>query len=276
MAIEEIRMCPNCGYEYESWVEICPDCGTLVETVPRDPKVEVIPGALDPGEDPRWTVVTNVPNAIIGNFLKTQLQDAGIPVLMERSPSADIAFFSHNDFVPYDLRVPLHMVAEARRILDSRPDRSAGAPYWGTGLDEDEPEEPEYNPFASFETQSPSSNLPEGWHMLPTERDLRARQQHQRSHGADTGDWYRSDSTARASDKKPLIAPEEDEYEQDDEPLEIDKERFSGYYDPYEDEGLSGRTNWVRIVYGILIAALTLPFILQLLQQIATFFDFDK
>ena len=151
-------------------------------------------GGFDPDEDPRWTVVTNVPNAIIGNLIKSQLEDAGIPVFMQRSPSADIAFFSHNDYVPHDLRVPFKMVEDARRLLDSGPDHSPGAPYRGTEFgyeDEDwaETEQPPYTPLGG-----PPSNLPEGWTLLPTERDLHAGRHYRPAH-SDAEGWYRPDTS---------------------------------------------------------------------------------
>src|SRR4029453_2677767 len=108
-----------------------------------------------------WTVVTNVPNAIIGTFIKSQLEDAGIPVLMQRSPSADIAQFSYNDYVPQDLRVPYNMLEDARRVLDGRPDRSLGAPFWGSDLDEEKDDDEETDLPSSY-FGGPSSNLPEG------------------------------------------------------------------------------------------------------------------
>ena len=40
------------------------------------------------------------------------------------------------------------------------------------------------------------------------------------------------------------------------------------YDDPYSSDGDWYKTKWARIVYGILIAALTIPFIFQLLQQL--------
>ncbi|HEY0072407.1 MAG TPA: hypothetical protein VGE04_20800, partial [Chloroflexia bacterium] len=70
-------------------------------------------------EDPRWTVVTNVPNVIIGSLIKDQLQDAGIPVYMLRSSSADIGQFSHYDYAPHDIRVPFNRVREARSLIDA-------------------------------------------------------------------------------------------------------------------------------------------------------------
>jgi hypothetical protein len=237
-------------------------------------------GTLDPDEDPRWTVVTNVPNAIIGNLIKNQLEDAGIPVLMQRSPSADIAQFSYNDYVPQDLRVPFHMMEDARRLLDSRPDRSVGAPYWGSDLDdEDDQDEDEDTglPFTSFEGSS--GNTPEGWTILPTERDARARDHFRRTHGDSEG-WYRSDSAAGAEGRpqsRTGATHTEGQYEFDEEPLEADKIRFSQPYErEYYDETYGGQSKWIRIFYGILLLAISLPFLFQLLQQIAAFFSFDR
>ena len=182
MASEKSFRCPTCGYEYQAWVKVCPDCGSPIEARPG---LELIKGKLDPSEDPRWTIVTNVPNAILGTFIKSQLEDAGIPVLMFRSRSADIAEFSHNDYVPQDLLVPLHRAREARRLIDSAPGNDYGPYEW-----EEEPEEPadleagdeSQAGDLSRETQPPPSSLPDGWHMLPSEADLRARQQVRRVH----------------------------------------------------------------------------------------------
>src|SRR5215210_4411909 len=98
MTPERSRKCPSCGYEYEPWVEVCPDCGVAI--VAASPPLKLVkPVELDDNTDPEWTVAANVPNAIIGNVIKQQLEDAGIPVLMLRSRSADVGEFSHNDFV---------------------------------------------------------------------------------------------------------------------------------------------------------------------------------
>lgn len=118
MSANETSVCPRCHYEYEPWVEVCPDCNVPVQT-------QVPPAAVEPvsyrQDDPHWAVATNVPNAIIGNLIKSQLQDAGIPVLMLRSPSADVAQFSHNDYVPYDLRVPRDLIEQAQQLIYSAP-----------------------------------------------------------------------------------------------------------------------------------------------------------
>src|SRR3954466_10079743 len=156
MVSEQTHTCPQCGYEYHPWVEVCPDCGTLLEVKPRH---EVIEGKLDRSGDPRWTIVTNVPNAILGNLVKSQIEDAGIPVLMVRSRSADIAEFSHNDYVPHDILVPQDLREQARAIVDGRPmgpfDGGFGGGFRSPfDNDGDEPD-----------GSSQASNLPEGWAM---------------------------------------------------------------------------------------------------------------
>jgi hypothetical protein len=251
MEAEVVRRCPQCGYEYESWVEICPDCGVAVETVERPPTV---PGLLDPDEDPHWTIVMNAPNAIIGNFLMSQLKDAGIPVLMQRAQSADIAQFTGFDFVPQVLKVPRDRVAEARDVLDSRSDVSAGGYLWNTGL-----EEAAEGAGVEVETDDPVN----AWRLLPTEDDVRARQEVRRWHGAtDDEGWEYEDEQ---QDLTPVRG-----YAPDDLRRRESRREEDAYYDYVEN--YSGddwyRGKWARIVYGILIAALTIPFIFQLLQQL--------
>ena len=251
-----VRRCPKCGYEYESWVEICPDCGVAVESVQR-PRGGV--PALDPNEDPHWTVVMNVPNAIIGNFLVSQLKDAGIPVLMQRAPSADIAQFTGFDFVPQVLRVPRDRVDEAREVLDSRSDVSSAGYLWNTGLDRD----PGFIEGEGAEVETDDATG--AWRMLPTEDDVRARQQVRRWHGAvDDEGWEYEDDSPRMTqvegyyEAEPRRLPRRSDYDDYNYP----------YDDPYSSDGDWYKTKWARIVYGILIAALTIPFIFQLLQQL--------
>jgi hypothetical protein len=253
----------------------------LVQDVAAGDKLNSGRGGLDPNEDPRWTVVTNVPNAIIGNLLKSQLEDAGIPVFMQRSPSADIAYFSHNDYVPHDLRVPFAMVEDARRILESGPDHDPGSSYWegDTGYadyqeeDWEETGEPPYTPLGG-----PPAKLPEGWTLLPTERDLHAGRHYRPSH-KDAEGWYRADSAGGFTFGKGGAAAEQPEYDFDEEPLEADKARYSSPHgrDSYgEGYGSSDRSKWIRIIYGILLLVMSLPFLLQLLQQIASFLHFGR
>jgi hypothetical protein len=254
METEVVRRCPKCGYEYESWVEICPDCGVAVETVERK---AAAPGLLDPNEDPHWTIVMNAPNAIIGNFLMSQLKDAGIPVLMQRAQSADIAQFTGFDFVPQVLRVPQDRVDDAREVLDSRSDVSSSGYLWNTGLEQSETVEA--GDGVEVETDDPGG----AWRLLPTEDDVRARQQVRRWHGAvDDAGW-------EYEDEDPMVAPVAGNAP-DEVRRRVSRRDEDAYYDYVED--YSGddwyKGKWARIVYGILIAALTIPFIFQLLGQL--------
>jgi hypothetical protein len=240
VSAQPANKCPSCGYDYEPWVETCPDCNVPLTTqLAEAPKL-----APDPHADPHWTVVTNVPNAILGNLIKSQLEDAGIPVLMMRSPSADIAEFSHNDFVPHDLRVPQNLVIQARQLIDSPPSDAYDPIEWSgeSGYEQDD---------------SPSwSGLPETWRMLPSERDIDEMHEARRSHSKTPGGWYWADE--RQPDA-PSIEYEE-EYE---EPIGF-RER---HIDPYAQEGdWTQPSKWVKVFYGILLLVMSLPFIMQLLQ----------
>ncbi len=227
-------------------------------------------------EDPRWTVVTNVPNAILGNLIKNQLEDAGIPVVMMRSPSADIAHFSHNDYVPHDIRVPFSMVREARRLVDSPPGGNLVERDWeDSNAEGDE---------AGGEDEAQRPGLPQGWSVLPTESDTRARQMLRRSMGKPPEDWYWSDGRRRAGAEaeegdgegvggsywrqmydRSAAGPSfrrkdemvfEDEYED---------------YAPYRNDDPYAPSKWVRWFYAILMLAISLPFIFQLLQTLFSF-----
>jgi hypothetical protein len=234
------RRCPSCGYAYEQWVETCPDCG--VPLVQGGEGVRKERPSLDPGEDPKWTVVTNAPNAILGSFIKSQLEDAGIPVLMYRSRSADVGEFSHNDYVPHDLRVPKSMWEEARAIVDGRPNVSG----------------PE---------GTVSSYLPQGWSLITGMGTYREYEESTPSEDAEDGErpsWrvYRVDGEGNTpgsyldqggSSYPPLNQREEEEAFQDSD---------------YADEPIADQ-KWVKLFYAILLLAISLPFLLQLFAQLA-------
>ncbi len=152
--------CPTCQYEYESWATTCPDCGaTLVAgSLPAPAPVPVHNYA----ELRDWGVLTNVPNAIMGNLLKDQLEQAGIPVLMKRSRMSDIAEFSHNDWVMHDLYVPQHYARRARQFLQSAPsegylDAYAGDVDWDDSGD---------SPAVALDDVAPPTNAPVTWHLI--------------------------------------------------------------------------------------------------------------
>ncbi|HKP51894.1 MAG TPA: hypothetical protein VJ183_04495 [Chloroflexia bacterium] len=250
--------CPQCGYEYESWVEICPDCKVPVQKVEDAPPVEHNNPALGVGDDPKWTVAANVPNAIIGSLIKSQLEDAGIPVLMTRSRSADIAEFSHNDYVPQDIRVPAHLREQARQLVYATPESLSHLNEFYT--DDDEPDE-NATPY--------KSSLPEGWSLLPGETEMRERRELIAGRGETPAGWYWSDEHQQASV----------EYEQE-EPV-IDWRSQQGHmargrpnaHETFREEAWPKQPKWIRILYGIMLLAITLPFLLQLLEQLARLFN---
>jgi hypothetical protein len=259
MSSQAKNICPNCGYEYESWVEVCPDCNVPIEARVPEPRLELLKGEMGPDEDPQWTVVMNAPNALIGNLLKNQLEDAGIPVLMQRS----LADFAHSDYVPHDIRVPQHHVESARELIDSIPGYDDGPDF---GYDDDEDESDWDRQEGGWSYRAPGgSGLPEGFTVLPTEGDVRARQQMRRTHSDTPPGWYWADEVT-----------EKDEHEPEEEralPAARDNYRHTyrerESYDQGWNEGDSwaGPSKWIRIIYGILLLVMSLPFILQVLQQ---------
>lgn len=265
MASEQTNSCPNCGYEYYSWVEACPDCGTpLVSSESLRPKVEE--PVLKPQEDPEWTVVANMPNSIMASFVKSKLEGEGIPVLMFRAGSADIAEFSHNDYVPQNLLVPKAMWKQARQLVYATPaDRSAAFEDEWEVDDEVEGEagekleatpgeaDGEYS-YVRGGTERPDGELPSGWQWAgeEPEPDAARRFSHRK--------WGR--------DSEQPEALEEDS----DEPLERDKERFGSDYVrgdyEYETGGWTQPSRLTKIVYGVLLLVLMLPFLIQMVQYV--------
>jgi hypothetical protein len=238
------RRCPSCGYAYEQWIEICPDCGVaLVED--GEPVRQDRP-SLDPGQDPQWTVVTNVPNAILGSFIKSQLEDAGIPVLMYRSRSADVGEFSHNDYVPHDLRVPKSRWEEARAIVDGRP-TTAGP-------------EGTVNPY-----------LPQGWSLITGAGTTREYDESALAGDAQDGEgpgWrvYRVDAEEATPGSY-------DDWGDDFDQQRDRRDEEEVYQDSdYADEPVASQ-KWVKLFYAILLLAISLPFLLQLFAQLARIFQ---
>jgi hypothetical protein len=259
-------------------VEVCPDCGVAIES--STPPLKLVkPVELDDDSDPEWTVAANVPNAIIGNVIKKQLEDAGIPVLMFRSRSADVGEFSHNDYVPQDLRVPRNRWREARELVYAEPDSGLGWSAWGPQFDEDdEPadheSEEEADVYANGYEPRPQKNLPEGWSMLPTERDVSEQQQIRRAHSQRTGEWHWTE--ARKSQDQYRSAnhtgPESQaDYGYEQEPREFSRREIADSYSDY-GSGPIGTSKWVKVFYAILIGSLTLPFLVQILGQISSMF----
>jgi hypothetical protein len=280
--------CPNCGYDYESWIEICPDCGVLVKSrASGADHAHSDPANLPADEDPHWTVVSNMPNAIIGGLVKTQLEDAGIPALMMRAPSAAVAEFSGNDYVPHVLLVPRSKVVEARALIDSRPDNTFDSFNWEDDAPPDDNSDDWYGDSeptsdlsdlrrlwgaGSTTDTGPQRVIPDGWAMLPTESDVRSRTEQQRAR-QDSPSWYWQPSgapPAQSEESPPVLNSEPSPYSRN-------RPRARSYADDLaeynrDDAQWTGPSKWIRIFYGILLLALSLPFIFQLFTELTNIF----
>lgn len=269
MTPERSNKCPSCGYEYESWVEVCPDCGVPTES--SSPALKLVkPPDLDDDTDPEWTVAANVPNAIIGSVLKKQLEDAGIPVLMFRARSADIGEFTHNDFVPQELRVPRDRWDEARNLVYAEPGESFGRQHWDDEDDEDDDEVGYHDEEDGRNNPERAESLPHGWSILPTEGDVSARQQMKREHQAPSGEWRWTD--ARSAQRRQETYGQSESRWEDDLGYERETVEREIYEEDYYPPGQSGPSKWVKVFYAILIGSLMIPFLFQFLGQIGAIF----
>jgi hypothetical protein len=259
------QYCPNCGYEYEAWVEACPDCNSPLATPP--PQVPP-PLTLERNEDPRWTVVGNVPNAILGTLMKSQIEAAGIPVLMFRSPSADIAEFSHNDYVPHDLLVPNDRLSEARAIMDGT--HSPG--FWSDEWDDESDVAEISGENAEGASTSEKRLLPYGWNVFSGDQDPEERSEPAARREAPPPGWYWSDEPAGAEGH----GPSEQQASQVGRVRRIPTE-YARDESRHGSSGYSG--DWYRpsratkIIYAVLLLIMGLPFILQIMESIASFFN---
>jgi hypothetical protein len=263
MATNSSYRCPKCGYEYESWVEVCPDCNVPVRQMLEEPPVEHTNPALGESDDPQWTVAANVPNAIIGSLIKSQLEDAGIPVIMIRSRSADIAEFSHNDYVPQDIRVPGHLREQARQLIYATPDV---LPSTDDFYSDDEQADEDVTPDRS--------NLPEGWSLLPGEEEMRSRRELIAGRGETPGEWYWSDERPQeVAAREPEPAREREEEIVWDWRTELGNANRQAREARDDGEQWPKTQRWIRVMYGIMLLAITLPFLLQLLEQLSRLFS---
>ena len=225
--------CARCGDEYEEWATVCADCGAPLTPGPK-PAVPA-PPRRDPGKADPWVYATNVPNAILGNLLVNQLQDAGIPARMLRSASADVGEWSHNDFVPQDVLVPAPLLADARRLITSPPGPLTSGPSGPF---------PDWEPLQVGEGDTqplgPAPEPADGWHGLLTESDYMAVRALRKTHG---------DDPAWSEEESPLAT------------------RRTG-----RGRGSSGGNwtdnRWFRIAAGVFFLLAALPWLFQILQQI--------
>jgi len=64
--------CPNCRYEYEPEIKVCPDCGVaLVDSLPEEEFVDE--------DNVRWVALHELPGLVHAEMVKEVLQQRGIP-----------------------------------------------------------------------------------------------------------------------------------------------------------------------------------------------------
>ena len=67
--------CPDCKYEYEPEVKICPDCGAvLVDKLPEHPADQ---------EPVKYVFLKDVPSRLYAEMLKGALEEKGIPCFVK-------------------------------------------------------------------------------------------------------------------------------------------------------------------------------------------------
>lgn len=147
--------CPQCGYEYEEGVTLCPDCDkTLVAEPPDDPQpttagwppAEDIEGGaeMDEMNEEALVAVYESTDEALSDALLATLEDANIPVMEEfdRAPLGDGLDLGvlHG---PYSrLMVPESYEERARKIV---ADYLEAYEHGDLALTEDEEDEPTTN-----------------------------------------------------------------------------------------------------------------------------------
>jgi hypothetical protein len=243
--------CPTCHCEYEDWATVCSDCEVaLVPGAPPEPAPATPARRFSEADLRDWTVLTNVPNALVGNVLKDQLDQADIPVLMKRSWGSDIAEFSHNDWVTHDIYVPRRFLDQARRVQHGTPD---GGALWAM---------PPAWAATAAGAEAPEA-LPD---PAPPPAALLTLSQHQAR--LDERKHHRS---------RPPAAPRAVAFPADSEPFGLPPAVAPGAldYDPEPDWPPTRRrvplleSRVYRFLMGLLLLAWVLPFLLQFLQAFA-------
>jgi hypothetical protein len=208
-----------------------------------------------------------VPNAILGTLVKSQIEAAGIPVLMFRSPSADIAEFSHNDYVPHDLLVPNDRLSEARAIMDGAQSPQFWADEWDdeSDLAEFSGERPERA------STSEKRLLPDGWDVISGDHDPEERSESAARREAPPPGWYWSDDGmgAKGHSRSEQNAPQVGRVRRI--PTEYAREESRHGSSSYSGDWYKP-SRATKIIYAVLLLIMGLPFILQIMESIASFF----
>lgn len=102
--------CPKCRSEYKEGMRICPECDVeLVEELPEE-EVEFV----------KWRVVRKLPNAMVGNMLKSLLESEGIRAEIRSLtiPWLDGVRSSWSEESWGELLVPEEQFEQAKEIVD--------------------------------------------------------------------------------------------------------------------------------------------------------------
>ncbi len=103
-----MKVCPNCGFEYEDFSEVCSDCGVkLVDKM----ELEEIEKAYK-----NWKEVYSTPQLYEAEMVKTNLETAGIESLILEQK--DTSFPLGGELGEIKVLVPEYQLQEALTIIE--------------------------------------------------------------------------------------------------------------------------------------------------------------
>lgn len=106
--------CPECRYEYEPYIAVCPDCDTpLVDQLPEETPVEI-----------EWVRLHPLPGTVYAEMVKEVLDRQNIPNLLIKNFLASAYSLNTTDLAGVEsiLLVPRPYKEEAERILHGMMD----------------------------------------------------------------------------------------------------------------------------------------------------------
>ncbi len=100
--------CPNCKYEYEPGVTICPDCGAaLVDKLPEEAEPEPV----------KYVYLRDVPSRLYAEMLKGALEEKEIPCFIKGDDiGIMLGSYSTTSPVRISVWVDRNKLFEARKI----------------------------------------------------------------------------------------------------------------------------------------------------------------
>lgn len=103
-----MKVCPNCGYEYEDAVEICSDCNIELETKKEFEEAEK--------KYSDWEEVFSTPQLYEAEMIKTNLESAGLECLI--LDQKDTSFPLGGELGEIKVLVPKYRLEEAKQIIE--------------------------------------------------------------------------------------------------------------------------------------------------------------